>query len=147
MNKHLLRILVAALLLLWAESALAVERAYAPQTSNAGGVKVTVTLQSFPSDAKTLDFAVTMETHTHPLNDRMENVSVLVADGKQYPPLAWEGSARGGHHRKGMLRFNAISPRPSVVELQISLEGDTAARTFRWPLRLTGSGKGAGYGQ
>jgi hypothetical protein len=41
----------------------------AAQTSNQGGVKITVEPRGFPR-AKTWDFAITLETHTQPFDDR-----------------------------------------------------------------------------
>lgn len=146
MNKHILSALVAlALFLPWEGSALAAD--LAAQTSNAGGVKVTVTLRKFTSASKTIDFAVALETHTHPLNEALENVSVLIADGRQYPPLSWEGTPPGGHHRKGVLHFKALDPMPVEVELQIGLAGDNATRTFKWTLQPAENGRGTGNGK
>lgn len=112
----------------------AAETGYAPQVSDELGIKITATLQKIPKDAKTWDFEVTMETHTHALSSDMEDTSVLIADGRQYKPLGWEGSPPGGHHRKGILRFPAVTPKPSLVELQIRLIGDLTPRSFKWRL-------------
>lgn len=113
----------------------AAELGYAPQVSNKRGVKVTVTLQRNPGEAKTWDFQVILETHTQDLSDDLAKSAVLIADGKQYMPLGWEGAQPGGHHRKGLLRFKAIVPKPREMELQIRLAGDTAPRSFKWLLK------------
>lgn len=113
----------------------AAEFKYAPQVSNEREIKVTTTLQKMPNGAKTWDFEVTLETHTKALNDDLAKSSVLVADGKQYLPLSWEGAPPGGHHRKGKLRFKAITPQPAAVELQIRLASDPAPRSFKWLLK------------
>ncbi len=113
----------------------AAELGYAPQVSDERQIKITATLQSIAKEAKTWDVEVIMETHTHALSDGMENTSVLIADGKQYKPVGWEGSPPGGHHRKGLLRFNAIFPKPPSVELQIRLIGDPTPRSFKWRLK------------
>lgn len=113
----------------------AAELGYAPQVSNEHGVKVTVTPQNILSKAKTWDFQVTLETHTQDLSDDLAKSSVLIADGKQYLPLSWEGAPPGGHHRKGKLRFKAIAPPPASVELQIRLAGDASPRSFKWLLK------------
>lgn len=107
----------------------------APQISNEREIKVTATLQNTPSEAKTWDFEVVLETHTKALNDDLAKSSVLIADGKQYMPSGWEGAPPGGHHRKGLLRFKAIVPRPASVELQMRLAGDSAPRSFKWLLK------------
>ena len=113
----------------------AAESGYAPQVSNEREIKVTATLNNIPSAAKTWDFAVSLETHTQPMNDDLAKASVLIAGGKQYLPLGWEGSPPGGHHRKGLLRFEAIAPLPASVELQIRLIGDPSPRSFKWQLK------------
>lgn len=113
----------------------AAELGYAPQVSNERQIKITATLQKIPKEAKTWGFEVSLETHTHALSDVMENSSVLIADGKQYNPLGWEGSPPGGHHRKGLLRFKAIVPLPASVELQIRLIGEPSPRSFKWQLK------------
>ena len=107
----------------------------APQSSDEHGVKVTVTPPGFSSSAKALDFEVSLETHTQNLGDDLSKSALLMADGKQYEPLGWEGAAPGGHHRKGVLRFKAIVPPPRSVELQILLSGDTSPRSFTWRLK------------
>lgn len=112
----------------------AAELTPAAQTSNQGGVKITVAPPGFQSDAKTWDFAITLETHAQPLDDDLARTSTLLADGKSYLPMAWRGDPPGGHHRKGMLRFYAVVPRPQAVELQIHRAGETAPRVFRWQL-------------
>ena len=113
----------------------AAELGYAPQISNERGIKVTVTRQNIVGEAKTWDFQVTLETHTQDLNDDLAKSSLLIADGKQYLPIGWEGAPPGGHHRKGVLRFRAIAPQPRSMELQIRLAGDTSPRSFRWLLK------------
>ena len=113
----------------------AAELGYAPQVSNEREIKVTATLQKTPSEARTWDFEVVMETHTKALNDDLAKSSLLIADGKQYLPLSWEGAPPGGHHRKGKLRFKAIAPPPAAVELQIRLAGDPSPRSFKWLLK------------
>ena len=113
----------------------AAESGYAPQISNEREIKVTATLQKTPGEAKTWDFQVVLETHTKALNDDLVKSSVLIADGKQYLPLSWEGAPPGGHHRKGLLRFKAIAPQPRSMELQIRLAGDSSPRNFKWLLK------------
>lgn len=107
----------------------------APQISNERGVKVTVAPQGILSAAKTWDFQVVLETHTRDLGDDLAKSSLLIADGKQYLPLGWEGAPPGGHHRKGLLRFKAIIPQPQAMELQIRLADDVSPRSFKWLLK------------
>jgi hypothetical protein len=118
----------------------AAEPGYAPQVSNERQVKITATLQNITKEAKTWDIEVSLETHTHALSEFLENTSMLIADGKQYKPMGWEGSPPGGHHRKGVLRFKAIDPQPASVELQIRLIGDPSPRSFQWILKGASNG-------
>lgn len=126
---------VATIASSYAIEGVAAETAYAPQISNERGVKITVALQNIPNGAKTWDVEVALETHTQSLSDDLTKSSVLMADGKQYTPLSWDGTAPGGHHRKGLLRFKAIAPQPRLMELQIRLTGDTSPRSFKWLLK------------
>ena len=106
----------------------------AAQTSNQDGVKITVEPRGFPRGAKTWDFAITLETHTQPLEDDLVRATTLLADGRTCRPLGWDGAPPGGHHRKGVLRFEAATPLPQAVELQIRRPGEERPRIFRWQL-------------
>jgi len=135
-NQFLIGLAVAATIVFpYAQDGGAAEMGYAPQVSNEREIKVMATLQTIRNEAKTWDIEVVLETHTKALNDDLTKSSVLIADGKQYLPLVWEGAPPGGHHRKGLLRFKAIAPLPPSLELQIRLAGDAAPRSFNWPLR------------
>lgn len=107
----------------------------APQISNERNIKVTATLQDISPETKTWDFEVTLETHTQDLSDDLIKSSTLIADGKRYQPLAWDGAPPGGHHRKGLLRFQATGPQPRSMELQIRLAADKSPRSFKWLLK------------
>lgn len=113
----------------------AAESGYAPQISNERGVKVTVTPPNISGEAETWDFQLALETHTQDLSDDLAKSAVLIADGKQYLAVGWEGAPPGGHHRKGLLRFKAIAARPQLMELQIRLAGDPSPRSFKWLLK------------
>ncbi len=118
----------------------AAEAGLAPQTSNERGVRVSVSPVNLRKESKSWDFEVTLETHTHALDEDLAKSSTLFADGKPYPPAVWEGAPPGGHHRKGLLRFKPVMPRPPSVELQIRLTGENAPRSFLWSLKGAGDG-------
>jgi hypothetical protein len=59
---------------------------------------------------------------------------VIDGAGNALPSLAWDGDAPGGHHRKGVLRFQAPADRPEFVELRIRGIGGVGERVFRWRL-------------
>jgi hypothetical protein len=109
---------------------------FATQKSSANGVTVAVTPLNLAADAKTWDFTVVLDTHTQDLVDDLVKSAVLLDDkGNQFKALAWEGAAPGGHHRKGVLKFNPVAPPSQALELRISRPGEAKARIFRWGLK------------
>lgn len=106
------------------------------QKSAQGGVTVVVTPQSLSRDAASWNFTVVFDTHSQDLNDDLTKAAVLLdGAGGRYAPIGWEGPGPGGHHREGVLRFKAISPRPQSIELQIMRAGESGTRSFRWQLK------------
>jgi hypothetical protein len=130
----LFRGLVLCAAMLWALGASAAE--LAQQSSDTGGVTVSVKPTDVSAAAKTWLFQVALNTHSGDLGDDLARTATIVdGAGKQYPALDWKGDAAGGHHRKGVLQFKALSPRPDALELRIARAGETAPRTFRWKLK------------
>ena len=98
-------------------------------------VYLTVTPIEFGKDVPIWKFDITFETHSGSLDqDPMKVISLLDGKGKIYQPIAWEGSGPGGHHREGVLIFNAINPEPPYVELKIKNVGGIPERSFKWDL-------------
>lgn len=82
------------------------------------------------------EFEVTFDTHTQALtDDLMKNAVLVAADGRRISPSGWQGDPPGGHHRTGMLRFDAITPAPAGFELRITRPGEPSPRSFRWTLQ------------
>lgn len=107
----------------------------AAQKDTADGVTVAVTPRTLGADAKVWEFAVVFDTHSQDLSDDIARSALLLDErGKEFEPLAWEGAGPGGHHREGVLKFNAIAPRPRAVELRITRPGEAKPRSFRWQL-------------
>jgi hypothetical protein len=110
-------------------------RELAQQTSRDRGV----TVQAKPIDlspaAKTWTFEIVLDTHSQDISDDLARVATLAGGGTQHAPTGWEGDPPGGHHRKGVLRFAPITPRPEAVELRIHRPGENAPRSFRWTLK------------
>lgn len=128
-----LRLFVLCAVFLYAPGAAAGD--LAQQSSQGGGVSVRVKPVDLSPGATTWSFQVALDTHSGDLGDDLAAIAVIVdPSGKQYRAVGWEGGAPGGHHRKGMLRFNAPSPRPHSIEVRIQRPGEAAARTFRWQL-------------
>ena len=130
MAYRLLVLAMAALLALDAAAQIATQK------DTTKGVTVAVTPGNLAAGAKTWDFAIVLDTHSQEFSDDLAQSAVLVDDrGNEFKALAWDGAAPGGHHRSGVLRFNAIEPRPQALELRISRPGEAGARIFRWRLQ------------
>jgi len=108
----------------------------AQQSSQAGGVSISVKPTDVSPTAANWLFQVSMNTHTGDLGDDLSRTAVLVDPaGKQYPATAWQGDPAGGHHRNGVLQFKPLSPVPKALKLRIQRPGETAPRTFTWQLK------------
>jgi hypothetical protein len=119
---------------LYASGALADE--LVQQSKQANNVSVSVKPVDVSAGAAIWRFQVALNTHSGALEDDLAHSATLVdAAGKQHAALGWDGDPAGGHHRRGVLRFKALSPRPDALELRILRAGETAPRTFRWNLR------------
>ena len=105
----------------------------ATQKSVVQGVTVAVTPGNLDADNGVWDFAVSFDSARGArLNDELLDAAVLVGDGRQLKPLAWEGAAAGGTHRAGVLKFVALQPRPKELELRITRKGEAKPRIFRF---------------
>lgn len=88
------------------------------QTITVGPVTYKVTPKKVVSNSDTWDFEVSLDTHTGSLDQDLVALVRLVDDkGNKYKAIKWEGTPPGGHHREGVLSFNAISPKPNNVSL------------------------------
>lgn len=98
-----------------------------------------VTIKVKPKDLKhaVWEFDVVFDTHTQELKEDMMKSAVLVVDprGTKFTPIEWKGDPPGGHHRKGVLRFKAVTPPPAGFELRIMRAGEERPRSFRWALK------------
>lgn len=104
------------------------------QSTTQSAVTVKVTPQNLQGVIWSFD--VVFDTHSQELRDDLKESAVLVTpDGKRLSPVAWQGDPPGGHHRKGVLRFAAVSPMPEKIEMLIQRPGEQQPRTFRWVLK------------
>jgi hypothetical protein len=103
------------------------------RTSDDAGVRVVVTPKVYEPSAAVWEFSVVMDTHVKPLSENLTQAAILVGGaGRRYQPIAWQGDAPGGHHRKGVLQFSRPAETTKSIELQLAGVGGVAIRTFRW---------------
>lgn len=104
------------------------------QTNSAAGVTIQATPLALAGPR--WEFEIVLTTHSGALDDDLAKSASLAADGGAgAAPLAWRGDPPGGHHRKGVLEFAPLAPRPASIELRIRRAGETAPRVFRWNLQ------------
>jgi|SRR3989344_7075045 len=79
------------------------------------------------------EFQIAINTHSVQLDFDLVKVSNLYDDlGNVYAPLDWDGSAPGGHHRNGILKFPSLSKNAKSIKLVIT---DSTRREFDWNLK------------
>ncbi len=99
-------------------------------------VTVKVTPLEFGKDTKKWKFDIAFDTHSGSLDDDPLAIATLVDDKSNvFQPNNWEGAGSGGHHREGVLVFDAINPMPLFVELKIKGVGGVSERSFRWNIK------------
>ena len=106
------------------------------QTNMKGLVTVTITPKNLSE--REWNFEVVLDTHSEELIADLAKTAALVDEsGKEHPPLGWEGSPAGGHHREGVLKFEPLLPTPKKIELVLSGIGGISERKFLWtPLEV-----------
>ncbi len=107
---------------------------YKTQKDEQSSVTVEVKPLELSPSAAQWTFEVTLDTHSVELDDDMAASAFLVDDaGKEYQAIAWEGDPPGGHHRKGILKFQSFS-QTNVVQLRIRGIGETE-KVFEWKIQ------------
>lgn len=105
------------------------------QTNREGSVTVKVTPGELSPTAASWDFEVTLSSHVTELDQDVQRAaSLVVGPGNVRSALAWEGDPPGGHHRKGVLRFEPPQESPGVAELHLNGIGGASQRVFRWTI-------------
>lgn len=112
----------------------------AEQSVEGGGVTVKVApLTLTTEDAATLDFALSLDTHTVELNYDLAQLAVLTDNlGNEYTPAAWTPEKSDGHHVGGLLSFGdrATILQDGVTELALNVKdvAGVAERQFTWTI-------------
>jgi hypothetical protein len=108
-NRLLLSAVVLAVLglVVWRVSPKKPEQAPDSQSATQSPVTVEVVPVALAKDSPRWEFRVALNTHSLELNEDMAEATVMVGNGREYPPLGWEGDGPGGHHREGILRFKS----------------------------------------
>lgn len=110
----------------------------APQSVEGGGVTVEVTpLTLSDAEAATLDFAISLDTHTVELDYDLAQLVTLTDNlGNEYTPATWTPEGSDGHHVGGVLSFadRATIVQSGVTELTLNVAGvaEVAERLFVW---------------
>lgn len=106
---------------------------------NQGAVMVTITPINLDNTGETLDFTVTLETHSVELDMDLPSLSTLKTDtGITVKGATWNGSS-GGHHVEGTLSFPISQDGKPVLQdakaLTLMIQNvDAPERTFTWDL-------------
>ncbi|MEK7132872.1 MAG: hypothetical protein AAB830_02360 [Patescibacteria group bacterium] len=106
------------------------------KTGDQSAITVIVTPIDISPQLKEWKFDIVMDTHSVELDQDLTKSTVLLDDqGREYKPITWEGAGPGGHHREGVLIFNAVQPMPKSVEIKIKDIGGIPERSFKWDLK------------
>jgi hypothetical protein len=123
------------------EASLPVSSAYETAVDDQGEVTVSVTPLNLDADEGTLNFDVSMDTHSVDLTMDLSGLAILTTDnGRSLNAVSWD-AVPGGHHASGQLSFPALlDGTPSLADatsltLTIREVGvDAPTRTFMWTL-------------
>lgn len=105
-----------------------------------GAVIVQVTPLNLGMPADTLEFDVSLSTHSVDLSMDLAVLSTLTTDtGISIQPTSWDGP-RGGHHVQGKLSFPVMQDGKSILEstniLTLTItDVDAPLRVFEWELK------------
>lgn len=109
------------------------------RTDQQGEVIVQVTPLNLDMPGDTLDFEVSLETHSVELSMNPVNHTTLITDtGIAVQPIAWDGPI-GGHHVSGTLTFpvsvDGVFILDGVTKLTMEIRDvDAELRTLEWIL-------------
>ena len=120
-------------------SDLASASTYATLEDKQGQVTVLVKPLNLTNPAETLDFEVTLDTHSIDLSmDLAALASLTTDDGRQVMATGWD-APEGGHHVSGVLSFPVLVDGVDLLDETTSLtltlrDVDVPERVFTWNL-------------
>lgn len=121
-----------AALMLWSGASAA--PALPTMSNSQSAVTVKVTPRTMQGDI--WEFEMVFDTHSQELkDDLLKNAALVPAGGSPVAAIEWKGDPPGGHHREGVLRFNAVKPTPARLELRLDRAGEPKPRSFHWSLK------------
>lgn len=106
-----------------------------------GAVVVTVTPLNLNQPGETIDFEISMNTHSVDLSMDLTTLSTLSTDtGTTVTPVVWD-APMGGHHVSGKLSFPASANGSLVMDgaqaLTLTIRDvDAPERAFTWDLNI-----------
>ncbi|MCL4870062.1 MAG: hypothetical protein KJ063_13945 [Anaerolineae bacterium] len=112
---------------------------YATLEDTQGKVTVVVKPLNLDGSAETIDFEITLDTHSVDLSMDLATMSSLTTDnGRQMVATGWD-APQGGHHVSGVLSFPAIVDGAAWLKgattLTLTLRDvDVPERVFIWKL-------------
>lgn len=112
---------------------------YATLEDNQGQVTVVVKPLNLDNPAATLDFEITLDTHSIDLSlDLAALASLTTDDGRQVVATGWD-APQGGHHVSGVLSFPVLVDGAALLDettrLTLTLRDvDVPERVFTWEL-------------
>ncbi len=110
------------------------------RTDQQGAVVVEVTPLNLATPADTLEFDVTLNTHSIDLSMDLATLATLTTNtGVAVQATTWDAPL-GGHHVEGKLIFPAMNDGKSILEgaskLALTIVNvDAASRVFEWELK------------
>ncbi|MBE3039999.1 MAG: hypothetical protein IMZ62_14470 [Chloroflexi bacterium] len=109
------------------------------RTDQQGAVIMEVTPLNLDAPGQTLDFQISMNTHSVDLSMDLATLATLATDaGLQAEAISWDGPS-GGHHVDGTLSFLATVNGKLLLEgasqLRLTIRSvDANARIFTWSI-------------
>lgn len=107
------------------------------QVDEQGAVVVEVTPLNLNTQGDTLDFEITLNTHSVDLGMDLAQLATLTTDaGITVSAISWD-APRGGHHASGKLIFPSIIDGKSILDGATNItvqirDVDATLRTFVW---------------